>query len=460
MKTIKWISILGLIAGFLPFTSFGYTYKTHENIPEDAFIFMEKSGSNQMRWVADYLKSKAGGRYEGTCLFKSKDTSEVLEGTQVQECGAIGISRVGGINPDYFVDAFWWSGSDLNWKFANPFLKNNYTSWFHFINLLPEISASGNTLKVNNYNDYDGYSYQSSWGFPSVGIDESVASLISNSQMVVDLPNCTHSKCSERYSIVPNGNPAIDYKQNDSSTPVGRPSDDQKKIDNDTLTNYNCFSDTTFINCPDAGARVKENDDYEQIPNVSTDNNLFIGSEDWVIYEPADNAATFYYHEFFLEGGVSRDGKLNEEPIKGRYYSLTGPELIYLTVVMHWVADMTQPAHIWSTIGFNHGEFETWVDERYGEREVGKSTANNYEDYNQAKAYLVPRQNRHYSTIEEIFMEQAFLTYHIRLRDGYDLITSTQDSVWYNAANWGVNNSIATMALVFEKGVLELRKHQ
>ena len=39
-----------------------YTVDVHKNLPEDSFLYMEFQGTNQMRWAADYLKAKAGGR--------------------------------------------------------------------------------------------------------------------------------------------------------------------------------------------------------------------------------------------------------------------------------------------------------------------------------------------------------------------------------------------------------------
>jgi hypothetical protein len=57
--------------------------------------------------------------------------------------------------------------------------------------------------------------------------------------------------------------------------------------------------------------------------------------------------------------------------------------MLYFTVVQHWAGDMTQQAHIWSTIGYNHGDYESYADEKYGTRQssVAATLTRNYEDY-------------------------------------------------------------------------------
>ncbi|MGK5091991.1 hypothetical protein WDW89_08255 [Deltaproteobacteria bacterium TL4] len=454
----------------LPSYGFAYTYQAHQNTSEDAFLFMETKGTIQMRWVSDYLKAKAGGRYTGHCEQKTdliSDLSEADKNTQ-SGCGAVGIMRVGGVKPDYFRDAFWDDLIKYGWNFNVPFLKNNFTSWYHFINLLPGKADAGHTLKTDVYNDYDGYSWQASYGFPDVGLDYGSAAFMNNAWMTVDLPNCTDSACSERYSVVPQGNPALDYKQNRATTSVGQPHG-AKKIGSDDRTNYNCFSDTRITgNCPDVGAKVKSGDYHYQIPNVSkADNSVFSSSyyysnEDWVIYEPADNAATFYYNEFFLEGGQTRNSVLDKSSIAGRYYSLKADEIIYLGVVMHWATDINHIAHIWSTLGYNHGEYETWSDEWYGNRKVNGTQPQNFENFDEARAYLDARQNRYQNgvSLETAFMEQAFHTYHIRTRSGYDILTNSDDGTRKTFGKWSINNSIAFTAALFEKGVLDLRNNK
>lgn len=460
--TLLRVLSLALFLAGVPTSLEAFTYRTHENLPEDTMLFMESHGTNQQRWVADYLKAKAGGRYTGTCRDKSDLADEMHEGTVQTECGAIGIARVGGINPDYFRDTFWDDFSDFGWNFPNPFLKNNFTSWFHFINLL-KTNELGYTLKTDNNNDYDGYAYNQTYGFDQVGIDYSVATMMNNAQMTIDLPACTDPECGEMYSIVPNGNPATDYKQNSSTTPIGTPSG-ATKIDSSNGTNYNCFSDTAFNDCPDEAGEIGGY--YQEANKYPGNGSYFTGDQDWVIYEPADNVATFYYHEMFLEGGASRNNSLDTGSLAGRYYAIPGNDLIYLMVTTHWIGDMNQQSHIWATIGYNHGEYEEWTDERYGFRTAGGSdSTKNFENYTEARAYMRHRQNRYHSagqisTLEEMFMEQAFLTYHIRLRPGYDTLTSTTDDTRKKAATWAVNNSIALMSLMFEKGVLELRAHK
>jgi hypothetical protein len=136
--------------------------------------------------------------------------------------------------------------------------------------------------------------------------------------------------------------------------------------------------------------------------------------------------------------------------------------MLYFTVVQHWAGDMTQQAHIWSTIGYNHGDYESYADEKYGTRVIGGSNADkNYEDYGESQAYANSWQNR-YNTpvgnINRLLMEQVFRTYNNRLRSGYDILTSSDRAVWTRAGIWAVRNGTAEMAIITEKAVLDLRK--
>ncbi|MGK5090875.1 hypothetical protein WDW89_02525 [Deltaproteobacteria bacterium TL4] len=491
----KWNYRRIIIFGFfmmIPFSIYSYTDNTHQNFSEDALIFMETEGSNQMRWVADYYKAKAGGRYTGVCENKSDETNPLESANAGPECGAIGIARVGGVKPDYFRDVFWDDFTIFHWNIPNPFYRNNFTSWSHFINLLQK-ADEGHDIVTNNYNDYDGYSYNNSFGFPSMGLDYAVASGMNNAWMTIDLPHCTHSRCAERYSIVPNPNPAVDYKQNRATTSLGTPQT-EKKSGGGNGTNYNCFSDSSLGNCPDSGysktcksancgwfscSGPKSGGPF-QIPGDNIhcgkgkscsdsdgecgpgQGNPSVSDEDWVIYEPADNAGTFFYNEFFLEGGTSRNTQLDIAAVAGRYYSIQGNELIHVFAPLHWAADSGVQPHIWATLGYNHSETETWIDEQYGKRKVGgNDVSKNYENYDHVKAYLASRQN-HYEGIEldDLFMEQAFLTYHLRLRNGHDTQSNSDDASNRNYYIWAVPNVITTEALIIEKGVMDLRKYK
>lgn len=444
---------------------FAFTHEVHKNMPEDGFLYMEFQGTNQMRWAADYLKSKAGGRYSGTCVNINYTPSEMSLGDNTQ-CGAIGIERVGGVKPDYFWDAFWDDLLFFNWH-VNDFglYSNNFSSWFHFVNLL-KTNDSGDPLVTNNYNKFDGYGYNQTFGFPDVGIDYLLAVFMNNAQMTVNLPNCSDSACNEWQGIssIYKANPATDYRQNGSTTPVSGGSGGKATEQADGM-NYNCFSDLLILgSCPDEGSQVGGT---YQIPNTNPGGgkdvgSFFAGNEDWVIYEPATNAATFYYNEMWLEGLASKNNSLQSGPIQGRYYTVTGPEVLYFTVVQHWAGDMTQQAHIWSTIGYNHGDYESYADTKYGGRQIGGSDSDkNYEDYLESQSYAnswQARYNQPVGNIDRLLMEQVFRTYHIRMRSGYDFMTTSNKTVWTNAAIWAVRNSTAEMALITEKAVMDLRK--
>ncbi|RME90188.1 MAG: hypothetical protein D6767_07200 [Candidatus Hydrogenedentota bacterium] len=489
MKLVFLFSII-----FLLVTSsiHSFTYQTHQNLAEEGLIYMEQYGTNQMRWAFEYLKAKANGRlYEpGTgspsdVCYDYNDPNGHATGSQTtgndNQCGIVGIGRAGGIGPDFFRDNWWDDATTWNYEFNAGFTRNNFTSWSHFINLLT-VSDSGVILVTNNHNDYDGYSYNANYGFPGVGIDYTVATFMNNAWMTIDLPNCTD--CTNKFTPQPNGNPAVDYKQNGSTTPVGAPGNGGKKSATANGSNYNCFSDVyTTGNCPDEGTDKDGNRGQDaccffgvcncwdpppnpyQIPNVYPGaGHVTEGDEDWIIYEPADNTSTFFFQEMFLEGGTSRNynsassGTFESSAVSGRYYSLPGDDLKYLALVMHWAGDMNQQSHIWSTIGYNHGGYEEDVDVNYGPRIPGGNAASNYEDFNKIKAYANSRNLGHNATISQIFMEQAFHTYHVRLRTGYDTLTNT--NAYTNAAKWAVNNAAAMIAILYEKGVLDLRKYR
>lgn len=444
---------------------FAFTVNVHQNMPEDAILYMEFQGSNQMRWVADYLNAKAGGRYTGGCVNINYTPAEMSYGNNIQ-CGSHGIERVGGVKPDYFWDAFWDDLLFFNWH-VNDFgiYSNNFSSWFHFVNLL-KTNEDGNRLVTNNYNKFDGYAYNQSYGFPNIGIDYLLGVFMNNAQMSVNLPNCTDANCNEWQGIssVYKANPATDYRQNGSTTPVSSGSG-SKATEQADGTNYNCFSDVTIIgNCPDVGSELDGN---YQVPNVQPGAggdfaNFFIGDQDWVIYEPATNASAFYYNEMWLEGLASRNSSLQTGPIVGRYYTVTAPELLYFTIVQHWAGDMTQQSHIWATIGYNHGDYEGYADEKYGKRQVGGSDPDkNYENYVESQGYANSWQNRYnlpVGNIDRVLMEQVFRTYYARLRSGLDTLTSANNSVWTGAATLAVRFSTAEMAIITEKAVLDLRK--
>ncbi len=460
------------------FTSlYGYTHGAHKNFPEDAMIFMEMYGSIQMQWAADYLKAKAGGRYTGYCQDLFGSTDQVQYG-HVENCsgpnadwrhyGAHGIARVGGIAPDFVMDFFWDDFTDFDWRFQIDWLEdtfgfqimqNNYTSMQHFLNLLTK-NDNNKQIRTSNYNDFDGYGYNASYGFPDIGYDWGLAVLINNSKGTINLPGCTHSKCGEKYGVVPNNNTAIDYRQNGSTTPVGTPSTNMQ-IAQSNGSNYNCYSDMAIFNpCPDKGATV---DGSFQIPNAYPGDGTWLdGDEDWVIAEPGDNAATFYYNEAFLEGLQSRNDSLQQGPIVGRYYSIPASQLLWLGVVQHWTGDFNQPTHIWSTLGYNHAKYEEWVDERYGKRTVGgNDSSKNIENFTQAQAFFRSRQNRYTGAVGGIqnhLTEQAFFTYHLMFRAGYNKLTTSSSTVWGNVMKWAVQSAIAEMAIIYEKGVIDLRR--
>ena len=463
------VGIPGIIGAF--------SHLTHKNIPEDAFLFMESRGSIQMRWVTDYLKAKAGGRYSGACA-----TLQSLDPKDTEaNCGAIGMVRAGGVSPDYHIDNFWDFFLGFDWKVETyGFFRNNFTSMQHFINLTTQ-NSEGYRVVTDVYNDYDGYGYNAAYGsFKLATLDTLMALGLNSAQMTIDLPNCTHSKCAEKWSPYPNANTPIDYRQNGSKTPVGTPSSDSKKLATSDGSNYNCYSDTFSpwpleLNCPDEGTKV--NGDEYQIPNtIPGGGDRLTGDQDWIIYEPGDNAATFYYVELFLEGGSARNGQLDTSAIVGRYYTLAGGEIYYLGIPNHWSGDNGQQTHIWSSLGFNHGDYESWVEERYGldrprsKGECGVPDPNtNFECFDQAESYLAYRQNRYnldreqdgqveIGYVDYILMEQAFLTYYVRFRAGYDTLTDTSDATRKRAATYAINTVIGTIALELEKGVMDLRR--
>lgn len=438
-----------------------YTVNVHKNLPEESFLYMEFHGSNQMRWAADYLKAKAGGRYTGTCVNINYSPAEMGRGDNVQ-CGAVGIHRVGGVKIDFLQDNF----IDHLFFFSWSAFGNNLTTYTHFINLKFR-DSNGDQLVTNNYNTIDGYGYNSTYGFGEFGsIDSLIATGFGSAPFTINVPGCTDSSCSEwtTASTAIQTNPIVDYQQNGSTTPLGTPNG-SKQLGTDDGTNYNCYSDTAIIGvCPDRGTELGGT---YQIPNTMPGGgndftSWFISNEDWSIWEPAYNAATFYYNEGWLEGLASRNHSLQTAPIAGRYYSVTGDQILYYTLAHHYAGDIVQMTHVWTTSGYNHVDYESFADDKYGARLIGGSDPDkNYEDYANSQAYMSARQNRYNQSpgnVHRIIIEQAFYTYHIRSRSGYDKMTTTSTSVWKRLAEWSMQNGTAEMALINEKAVMDLRK--
>lgn len=442
---------------------FSWSGDVHQNIPEESFLYMEFQGTNQMRWAADYVKAKAGGRYTGTCV-NMNYPADGMRGDNTQ-CGAIGIHRIGGDKIDFLQDTFMDHALFYDWK--APLLGNNFTSYTHFINL-KQNNANGNKLVTNNYNIIDGYSYNGTYGFEEFGsLDSLIAFALGSGQITINIAGCTDTKCAEwlSASTTMNTNPMIDYKQNGSQTPLGNPHG-SKQLGSDDGTNYNCYSDTAVLaNCPDVGAQYDGTYQYPNIgPGVARDNidSFFTSNEDWVIWEPSYNAATFYYNEGWLEGLTSRNHSLQTGPIVGRYYNVTGDQVLYYTLTHHYMGDVTQMSHVWVTTGYNHTDIEGFNEDHYGKRQIGgTNSSQNYEDYVNSQAYANTRQNRYnvpVGNIPKLILEQTFLTYHIRFRAGYDKMTTSNTGVWENFIRYSMQNGHASMALVNEKAVLDLRK--
>ncbi|MBL8033767.1 MAG: hypothetical protein JNJ69_08715 [Leptospiraceae bacterium] len=439
---------------------FAYSFKVHHNFPEESVLYMEFQGTIQQRWAADYLKAKATGRYTGTCV--------ILGGTSIGhgdnvECGALGINRVGGDKPDYVQDVF------IDHPIL-PFSWNvigiNVTSYTHFINLKRN-DANGDQLVTNNHNTIDGYSYNATYGFQEFGsLDSLIALGLGSSQFSINPLGCTHSACSEYIgaALGINENPTVDYMQNGSTAPLGSPNG-SKQLGSDDGTNYNCSSDTAVVgSCPDIGAEVGGT---FQIPNVNPGGGrdfgaFFVGNQDWVIWEPSYNAATFYYNEGWLEGFTSRNHSLQTSAIVGRYYNIPGDQILYYALTHHYTGDIVQMTHVWVSTGYNHTDIEGWAEDHYGDRAVGGSDGSkNFENYLNSQAYANSRSN-HYNVpvgnIAKLIVEQTFLTYHLRFRSGYDKMTTSNTGVWQNVVTWAVQNVTAEMALVNEKAVMDLRK--
>lgn len=438
-----------------------YTVDVHKNLPEESFLYMEFQGTNQMRWAADYLKAKAGGRYTGTCVNINYSPAEMSRGDNVQ-CGAIGIHRVGGDKIDFLQDNF----IDHLFFFSWNAFGNNITTYTHFINL-KFTDSGGDTLVTNNYNKIDGYAYNGTYGFQEFGsIDSLIATGFGSAPFTINVPGCTDSGCAEWTTAATplQTNPIVDYQQNGSTTPLGSPNG-SKQLGTDDGTNYNCYSDTAVIGmCPDRGSQVGGT---FQIPNTDPGagrefGSFFIGNEDWSIWEPAYNAATFYYNEGWLEGLASRNHSLQTTPIVGRYYNVTGDQILYYTLAHHYAGDIVQMTHVWVTSGYNHVDYESFADDKYGKRQIGGSDGDkNYENYLNSQAYINGRQNRYNmapGNVDKIIVEQAFYTYHIRGRSGYDKMSTTNQGVWKNLAIWSIQNGTAEMALINEKAVMDLRK--
>ncbi len=437
--------IVAAVAAVFPGEVQAFYGETHKNTAEDAVVYMELHGTNQQRWAADYLKAKTGGRLTGGSGFDPNNGDGV-------QYGFINIARAGATAPDYSQDIWWDDTTTWGWNAVGI----NFTSWTHFINLL-DANSDGDQVKYNNYNDFDGYSYNGAYGFPGLGIDWTVASYMNNAWMTIDLPNC--SDCSDRFTFVPNGNPAVDYRQNGSTNPLGNPHG-SKAVGSDDGTGYNCYSDCTWPNdCPDRGEKIG---DLYQVPNVHPgDDDNFTSDQDWVVFEPMDNAATFYYNEWFLEGGASRNSQLDPASVAGRYYSLPSADVAYLALIMHYAGDAAVAHHVWNTSGFNHTDYESWIEDRYGARVSGGSDPNkNFENYSTVTAMVRSRSNRETGAVDRVITEGSFLTYLLGHRSDHDVLSNTDTVTRGNAARQAVNGAIASIVILYEKGVMDLRRNR
>jgi len=475
---------------------------THKNSMEDSIIYMETAGTVQQRWASDYLKAKMGGRNTGSCenIFYPEivyDNSE-NDPDDEQQCGAIGSLVVGSIQPDYLIDTFWtnkfgnlaWSAdfgesSNLNYDWLSYI---NYTSFSHHINMNTEYYEDHNGFKPHTriYNDFDGYSYQAdyayklSWGYAN---DSRIG--LQDGRMVIDLQKCTHGDCYARKSRYANFNIAIDYKQNGSKTPVDledtyrkdKGEYDERRLDWGSKSNYNCYSDYgTIGNCPDLAYRDISEEFYKPNRAKHLDCGKWTwgdecnrGYDDWVIFEPTDNAGTFYYNELFLEGRAFKSTKyrnmtLQKYRIVDRYYNISAGDFVFLGMMSHFLQDTTEYHHNAATLDFEHKSFEHFIDdEYYGLRVVGENddSSKNMENYYTVQRLMTLRQYRFRNSpghIDKTFMEAAFVTHTARYRDGYNVFKEKGYSGNERAAKLAINNAITGIVLALEKSVIDLRK--
>lgn len=458
------LSIVLILIGFN--SALAFWDHAHMNTAEDAIVFMETKGSNQQRWAADYIKAKSGGRYTGqpaAQLYRGNSASGFGDLAFGGQPGAIGKVRSGATLPDFTQDMWWDDTTVFNWKAPAP-VSANYTSYTHFMDLLL-VNDNGDQLITNNYNDYSGLGYNHTFGFPSTGIDYTIAVFMNDAWATVDLPGCID--CTDKLTLIPNGNSVQDYKQNGSRTPLGVGVGNKKvPSDNHTnfATNYNCYADlSTTGNCPDRGVVIGS--EY-QIPNTEgNEGNQFTGDQDWVIFEPTDNAATFYYNEWWLEGGATSYGSnrytLQSANAANRYYSITHSAIDYMCYVGHFAGDTGVQVHIWVTTGYNHSGYEEWIDDNYGSRVLGGSdTSKNFEDYDLIKAHIRSRANGIDQRIDTIITENGFNTFFVRFRSGYDIMTNTDAATRKRTATYAVNTAIGMLAMIYEKAVIDLRNYR
>ncbi|MCS6972100.1 MAG: hypothetical protein NZL89_03670, partial [Leptospiraceae bacterium] len=169
-----------------------------------------------------------------------------------------------------------------------------------------------------------------------------------------------------------------------------------------------------------------------------------------------------YYNEGWLEGFASRNHSLQTGPIVGRYYTVSGDQILYYALTHHYTGDIVQMTHVWVSTGYNHTDIEGWAETKYGKRLIGGSDPDkNMENYINTQAYANSRQNRYnlpVGNVHRMIIEQAFYTYHLRFRSGYDKMTTSNQAVWRNVVTWAMQNGHAAMALVNEKAVMDLRK--
>jgi hypothetical protein len=483
MQLLKFRFIFVLLLSS-PGLIYSFQDNTHQNIAEDAILFLETQGSSQQRWAADFFQAKLGGRDNSDSIKCWDDESRVTRDkwnarttSKIEtQCGLLGYARLGSLVADYARDTFFKD----TWGFytVDPVQHGTYTSYWHFMPLQTQNknhqdAASLNTLKTDVYNDIDGYSANNMFGYSRTGNnDQTVALAMNNGKMTIDLPNCTQcfSSADGVFSVVPNPNPAENYRQGSSpyanparpsSTPLGLPTNDGYKVAADNGSNYNCFADTLIGNCPDSAAATVDTQNPYKIPNTQPGiSSSFTSGQDWAVFEPVDNVMAFFYHQLFLEGDQNRNSTFECNLAIDRYYTLPHTDFKYLATLMHWAEDMNQQTHVWATSDYNHGPYETFVDGQYGQRVAGGAQSVNYENFGEVAAYYQSRMNKDAAELDFIVTETAFMTYLVRQRAGYDTMYNSDDLTFTTAAKYGINQGITSVAILFEKAMLDLRRHR
>jgi hypothetical protein len=126
----------------------------------------------------------------------------------------------------------------------------------------------------------------------------------------------------------------------------------------------------------------------------------------------------------------------------GRYWNISGNQVLYYALSHHYTGDIVQMTHVWVSTGYNHTDIEGWAEDQYVQAHGWRQqmpVTKTWRTTLTRKPIQNARQNRYnlpVGNVHKLIVEQAFNTYLIRFRSGYDKMTTSNTGVWRNVVTW------------------------